>query len=55
MEAKQPRWLLRTRGLEREEILPDGTEQSNVTDDTAHRAFWRHYSEIMTHDADTAP
>jgi hypothetical protein len=43
MTAQQPAWLLRARGLEREEVLPDGTGSSNVTDDTAHRGFWRNY------------
>jgi fatty-acyl-CoA synthase len=48
MAAKQPEWLIRSRGLEREEVLADGTEESNVTDDTAHRGFWRDYVAVMT-------
>ena len=48
MAAREPQWLLRARGLEREELLEDGTEVSNVTDDTPHRGFWRHYRDLMS-------
>lgn len=48
MAAREPQWLQRTRGLHREQTLPDGTEVSNVTDDTPHRGFWRHYRSLLT-------
>ncbi|WP_226369820.1 aromatic ring-hydroxylating oxygenase subunit alpha [Pseudonocardia oceani] len=48
MAAQRPEWLLRSRGLHREQTLPDGVEVSHATDDTSHRAFWRNYLRLMT-------
>ena len=48
LQAGQPEWLIRSRGLERETTLEDGTIVSQVTDDTAHRAFWQDYKKMMS-------
>jgi fatty-acyl-CoA synthase len=47
MAAQEPAWLMRTRGLTREHIQPNGIEVGNVTDDTPHRGFWRHYRRLL--------
>ena len=39
-------WLLYDRGLEREQPTPDGPA-SQLTDESAHRALWRHYRRLM--------
>lgn len=51
MAARQPEWLLRTRGRHREQTLPDGVQESQATDDTSHRAFWQDYVRTMTRPA----
>lgn len=50
LQAGSPEWLVRKRGLHREQQQPDGTAVSNVTDDTVHRGFWRNYRTLMSQD-----
>lgn len=48
LQAGQPEWLIRSRGLNRETIQEDGIKVSQVTDDTAHRASWQYYKSLMS-------
>lgn len=47
LQAREPQWVLRSRGLERQEVEADGVVGSNVTDDSAHRGVWQHYLSVM--------
>lgn len=48
LQAQLPEWLVRKRGMHREQQREDGTLISKVTDETAHRGFWGHYRSLMT-------
>ena len=48
LKAEDPEWILRKRGLSREELQDDGLKISNITDDTAHRGFWKDYKNWMS-------
>jgi hypothetical protein len=44
----QPEWIILSRGLEQEEILPDGVRLAGLMDETSQRGFWNHYREVMS-------
>lgn len=48
---RHPEWLILKRGLESEEVRPDGTRVAGLMDETGQRAFWRHYREVMSEGA----
>jgi fatty-acyl-CoA synthase len=47
LEARQPEWLVRTRGAHRVEVLEGGIETGRATDDVAIMGFWKHYRGLM--------
>jgi hypothetical protein len=46
LQCEALEWLMYDRGLERESPTPDGPA-SQLTDESAHRALWRHYRRLM--------
>ena len=48
LQARTPKWLLLSRGLDREYVDAAGRAVSHVTDETTNRALWRHYRTVMT-------
>jgi hypothetical protein len=46
-----PGWLDVSRGLGREERLPDNTVKSHYTDESPVRRFWQHYGSRLVGDA----
>lgn len=47
VEQLLPEWLDTRRGVGRERTDPDGFRIGGATDETAMRAFWRHYKSLM--------
>ncbi|MEJ8839891.1 aromatic ring-hydroxylating oxygenase subunit alpha [Ramlibacter sp. AN1133] len=47
LQAGEMQWLRLDRGLQREQILPDGTRQGHPSDETPQRAFHRKWFELM--------
>ncbi|HEY6870843.1 MAG TPA: aromatic ring-hydroxylating dioxygenase subunit alpha [Novosphingobium sp.] len=43
-----PEWIILSRGLEQEVILPDGVRLAGLMDETSQRGFWNHYREVMS-------
>ncbi|CAM3607603.1 aromatic ring-hydroxylating oxygenase subunit alpha [Smaragdicoccus niigatensis] len=47
VEQRLPEWLDIRRGVGRESTDPDGFRIGGATDETAMRAFWQHYKNLM--------
>lgn len=43
----EPEWINLSRGLGKEEIMPDGVRLAGLMDETSQRGFWNHYREVM--------
>jgi phenylpropionate dioxygenase-like ring-hydroxylating dioxygenase large terminal subunit len=43
----EPEWIILSRGLGKEETLPDGVKIAGLMDETSQRGFWSHYREVM--------
>lgn len=48
VQNREPEWIELSRGLEQEEVRPDGTRIAGLMDETSQRGFWRHYRKIMS-------
>jgi phenylpropionate dioxygenase-like ring-hydroxylating dioxygenase large terminal subunit len=44
----EPEWIILSRGMDREEILPNGVKLAGLMDETSQRSFWRHYRDVMS-------
>ena len=44
---REPEWIELSRGLNREQVLDNGTLVAGLMDETSQRGFWRHYREVM--------
>ena len=44
----EPEWIILSRGMEKEEVLPNGEKLAGLMDETSQRGFWRHYREVMS-------
>lgn len=43
----EPEWIILSRGLGKEELLPNGVKLAGLMDETSQRGFWNHYREVM--------
>lgn len=43
----EPEWIILSRGLGKEEVLPNGVKLAGLMDETSQRGFWNHYREVM--------
>lgn len=48
LEAGEPEWMLRKRGVHRTRTLADGTRTARLSDDTGLIGFWSFYRSVMT-------
>ncbi|MBA3055423.1 MAG: Rieske 2Fe-2S domain-containing protein [Sphingomonadales bacterium] len=44
----EPEWINLSRGMDTEEVLPNGVKRAGLMDETSQRGFWRHYREVMS-------
>jgi phenylpropionate dioxygenase-like ring-hydroxylating dioxygenase large terminal subunit len=54
LQVKSAEWIELTRGLEREQVTPDGIISAHLTDEVPQRALYRRWREVMC-GADAAP
>jgi fatty-acyl-CoA synthase len=47
VQAREPEWLVLSRGRHRERLDEDGRLVADATDEVPQRAMWRHYRELM--------
>lgn len=43
----EPEWIILSRGMGKEEVLPNGVKLAGLMDETSQRGFWSHYREVM--------
>lgn len=43
----EPEWIILSRGMGKEEVLPNGVRLAGLMDETSQRGFWSHYREVM--------
>jgi len=48
LHARNMEWLLLSRGMDRETVLPSGERIGGQPDETPQRAFYRHWRDVMT-------
>ena len=44
----EPEWIILSRGMGKEEVLPNGVKLAGLMDETSQRGFWSHYRAVMS-------